>query len=284
VTVLGVHVVAVLNRKGGVGKTASAVNLAAALAGAGQRTLLVDLDPQASASRALAVHAGAALGSTELLRKKGDAQVRYPLPALHRLGVLPADAALAAAQDTVRADPGRGERLRERLGRMRGGSSLAVIDTPPELGGLAGAALRAADAVVVPAAADYLALEALRDVVAAIRGEERRRGSRFAPLLILPTMVEYRRAGSRRALAALHEAFGEQLVAQAAVPRSARFDAAALAGVPVVVSHPESAPAQAYQAAARAILTGIGRRSPGRGGRLKAYAREDARQRLVDPA
>src|SRR5215208_276310 len=116
VTVLGMHVVAVLNRKGGVGKTTSAVNLAAALAGAGQRTVLVDLDPQGSASRALAVHDGAALGSTELLRKKGEPRVRQPLPALHRLGVLPADAGLAAGE-------ARPERLREGLSRMRGSTS-----------------------------------------------------------------------------------------------------------------------------------------------------------------
>jgi chromosome partitioning protein len=284
VKVLGMHVVAVLNRKGGVGKTTSAVNLAAAVAGAGQRTLLVDLDPQGSASRALAVHEGATLGSTELLRRKGEPRVRHPLPALHRLGVLPADAGLAAAERDLDGDPGRESRLRERLGRMRGSASLAVIDTPPELGGLAAAALRAADAVVIPASADYLALEALRQVVAAVRDEERRRGSRLAPLLVLPTMVEPRRAGSRRALAALQEAFGEKLLARSVVPRSARFDGAALAGVPVVVSHPSSAPAQAYASAARELLAGIGRRPSKRGGRLKSFARQDARERLIDPA
>ena len=136
-----------------------------------------------------------------------------------------------------------------------------MLDTPPALGALTGVALQAADAVVVPVAADYLAVETLRATLEGIRAVERDRGSRYRPLAVLPTMVQMRRPGSRAAAALVRERFGD-LVLPDDIPFSARFDSSALAAVPVVAREPSSRPAQAYRVAARA-RAGPARRATG---------------------
>ena len=156
-----------------------------------------------------------------------------------------------------------------------------MLDTPPALGGLNDAALRAADAVLVPAAADYLAAEALRGTLEAVRRVEKARGSRYAPLAILPTFADRRRSGARAAEALLRDQFPD-LVLESSIPVSARFDSAALAGVPVVRRAPARAAAQAYRSAARELLGRLGTRTSAKrkareGVRADRHARGSAR-------
>jgi chromosome partitioning protein len=277
-----VHVVAVVNRKGGVGKTTTAVNVAAALALAGQRTLLVDLDPQGSAGRALAVAADDGHGASGAFTKRPAWEVRYPARAeLYRLGVVAADPELATVEHDLLGDARRRSRLGQHLATQRDHWALAILDTPPGLGGLGEAALRAADGVLVPVGADFLAVDALRSTLAAVRAVERARGEAYRPLAVLATFADERRPGAAAAVALLRDHFPE-LVLDRAVPRSARFDSGALAGVPVVVSAPASEPARAYVAAARALLGSVGRgprRAPKRPD-VKRFARADMRDAL----
>jgi chromosome partitioning protein len=281
------HVVAVVNRKGGVGKTTTAVNVAAALALAGQRTLLIDLDPQGSVARALGMAAvdGDGTGSSAAFRSRGRMQARYAEPPeLFRLGVVVADDALGEEEHDLLGDVAKRARLRRSLDRLRDHWSVVVLDTPPALGGLNDAAMRAADAVLVPAAADYLAVEALRGTLDAVRRVEKARGTRYAPLAILPTFVDARRSGARAAEALLREAFAD-LVLDASVPVSARFDTAALTGVPVVLSAPRTTAAIAYRAAAREVLARMSGKRSASGGRRKAvkgFVRSDMRGALQE--
>jgi chromosome partitioning protein len=275
------QVVAVVNRKGGVGKTTTAVNLAAALALAGQRTLLVDLDPQGSVGRALDIAVADGAGASAGFRGKAAWSVRFPRhEALFRLGVIPSDPGLTAVETELHHAPRRAARLAERLARQEEHWAVAILDTPPALSGLAGAALEAADGLLVPVAADFLAVDALRATLATIREVEKGLGRRFAPLAILPTFVD-RRPAAVAAEALLREQFGE-LVLPVAVPRSARFDSASLAGVPVTVAAPRSPAAAAYTAAADAVLAGLGARQPRTRAAVKGFIHADMRAVLQD--
>jgi chromosome partitioning protein len=237
------RVYALANQKGGVGKTTTAINLAACLAEAGERTLVVDLDPQANATSGLGERAN---GTSSL-----DLLDGIPLPKLAkrtrfaRLDLVASrpELAGAAVELSRRSD---GERyLAEALADAGEGYAFVFVDCPPSLGPLTVNALAAADRVLVPVQAEYYALEGLAQLVSSVELVRARLNPRLALGGVLLTMVDRRTRLAADVAAEVRRHFGE-LVFRTAVPRSVRVAEAPSHGLPVTAYDRASAGADAY--------------------------------------
>lgn len=244
-----------VNQKGGVGKTTTAINLGAYLAHLGQRVLIVDLDPQANATSSLGVDKneprpgtyeamlGLASSSSTLLRNDG-----------WKMWLLPSSPALAGAEVELVEAPQRETRLRNALEGLVSQFDYILIDCPPSLSLLTVNGLAAAqDGVIVPVQCEYLALEGLGQLMQTL---QRMRASLVPELKIrglVMTMFEARTNLSADVVAEVRNYFPDQ-VFHAIIPRSIRLAEAPSRGKPILAHAPESTGAQAYAALAREIL------------------------------
>ena len=248
---------ALANQKGGVGKTTTAVNVAACLAAAGESTLVVDLDPQANATSGLGVR-GAEASSADLLDGAPLETVRLASP-FANLDVVPARPELAAAA----ADLGRrdaAERyLAGALAPARARYAFVFVDCPPSLGPLTVNALAAADRVLVPVQAEYYAMEGLAQLLQTVNLLRSRLNSKLAIAGVLLTMVDSRTRLSADVAAELERHLGE-LLFRARVPRSVRLAEAPSHGLPIIHYDPRSAGADAYWRVASELAERIARR------------------------
>jgi chromosome partitioning protein len=237
------RVYAVANQKGGVGKTTTAVNVAACLAEAGERALVVDLDPQANATSGLGERANGS-SSYDLLDGAPLRELAKPTR-FQNLWLVPAKPDLAgAAVELARREDG--ERfLAESLAGAAGEYGFVFHDCPPSLGPLTVNALAAADRVLVPVQAEYYALEGLSQLLRSVDIIKARLNPRLAIAGILLTMVDARTRLSADVGAELRKHLGE-LVFRTAVPRSVRLAEAPSHGLPAIAYDPRSAGAEAY--------------------------------------
>ena len=236
-------VYALANQKGGVGKTTTAINLAACLAEAGERALVVDLDPQANATSGLGERANGT-SSYDLL--DGVALERLARPTrFANLDLVPAKAELAGAVVEL-ARRGDGERyLASSLAGARETYSFVFLDCPPSLGPLTVNALAAADRVLGPVQAEYYALEGLTQLVHSVNLVRARLNPKLALGGLLLTMVDGRTRLAADVAAEVRRHFGP-LVFRAAVPRSVRLAEAPSHGLPAIAYDRHSAGADAY--------------------------------------
>ena len=216
------RIIAVANQKGGVGKTTTAVNLAAALARTPKRVLLVDLDPQGNATMGSGVdkrELGASI--TDVLL--GEAQVREAIVrGEDGYDLLPGNIDLTAAEIRLMDEPAREARLKQAIEGVRGDYDFVIVDCPPSLSLLTLNALNAADSVLVPMQCEYYALEglsALLDTIDALKG-------RLNPALeiegVLRTMFDVRNNLANAVSAELTNHFGD-LVFRTIIPRNVRL-------------------------------------------------------------
>ena len=237
------RVYAVANQKGGVGKTTTAVNLAACLAEAGERALVVDLDPQANATSGLGERANGT-SSYDLLDGAPLAELAKPTR-FENLWIVPSKPELAgAAVELARREDG--ERfLADALAGAADGYSFVFLDCPPSLGPLTVNALAAADRVLVPVQAEYYALEGLSQLLRSVDIIKARLNPRLAIAGVLLTMTDGRTRLSAQVDAEVRRHLGE-LVFKTSVPRSVRLAEAPSHGLPAIAYDRRSAGAEAY--------------------------------------
>ena len=234
---------ALANQKGGVGKTTTAINLAACLAEAGERALVIDLDPQANATSGLGMRANGS-SSYDLLDGAPLAELAKHTQ-FANLDLVPSKPELAGAvvELAQRAD---GERyLKEALASGSSQYSYVFLDCPPSLGPLTVNALAAADRVLVPVQAEYYALEGLTQLVRSVELVRSRLNPKLALGGLLLTMVDGRTRLAADVVAEVRRHFGP-LVFAATVPRSVRLAEAPSHGLPAIAYDARSAGADAY--------------------------------------
>ena len=236
------RVYAFANQKGGVGKTTTAINLAACLAEAGERALVIDLDPQANATSGLGMRANGT-SSYDLLDGAPLADLVKPT-AFDNLFLVPSKPELAgAAVELSRRDDG--DRYLAQALEHADGFDFVLLDCPPSLGPLTVNALAAADRVIVPVQTEYYALEGLAQLVQSINLIKTRLNPRLEIAGVLLTMADGRTRLSAEVEAEVRRHFGE-LVFTAVVPRSVRVAEAPSHGLPVTHYDRRSRGAEAY--------------------------------------
>jgi chromosome partitioning protein len=238
-------VFAVANQKGGVGKTTTAVNMAACVAEAGYRTLLVDLDPQCNATTALGLPRSLEPNTyTCLLDGQALADAARTC-AIGNLSVVPSTPDLAGATVELPRLPGSEARLRQALEPLRDLYDQIVLDCPPSLGPLAVNALVAADRVIVPVQAEYLALEGLAQFLDTLGLIRRELNPRLQLAGMLLTMFDSRTRLAQDVERELREHFRDQ-VFRTVIPRNIRVSEAPSYGRAVIHHDPHCPGADAY--------------------------------------
>ena len=250
-------IIALVNNKGGVGKTTSAVNLAAGLVAAGRRVLLADLDAQGSASLSLGLtRADLSPGSAEVILDGHPIREAIRPTSVKGLDILPGSMALASADLALSVIAGREVVLKDALTPIRGDYDFTVLDCPPSLGLLTVNALTAADFFIIPVTPDYLSLEGLVNLLEAVERIKKGIGKAAGLLGILLTMADYRLNVTEEISQMIRGYYG-RLVFKAEIRGNVRLKEAPSFGKTIFDYDNGSAGAEAYRQLTKEVLKRI---------------------------
>jgi chromosome partitioning protein len=248
------RVIAVVNQKGGVGKSTTAVNLGAALAEMGNTVLVIDLDPQGNASTGLGIdHASRDITTYQVLTGEvppREAVAETPVPGLW---AIPSTIDLAGAEIELVSQFSRETRLRRSVEELAGSFDFVFLDCPPSLGLLTVNALTAAGELIVPIQCEYYALEGLGQLLRNVRLVQQNLNSRLRLAGILLTMFDPRTRLSEQVVGEVRRYFGQR-VYDAVIPRTVRLSEAPGFGLPITHYDPRSKGAAAYRTLAREVV------------------------------
>jgi chromosome partitioning protein len=248
------RVIALVNQKGGVGKSTTAVNLGAALAVAGRRVLVIDTDPQGNATTGLGINKASLTRDIyhvlmhEIPLEEVVVQTEVP-----NLSIAPATINLAGADIELVAALSRETRLRQALGPVASSYDFVLIDSPPSLGLLTINALTAADDCIIPVQAEFYALEGLAQLTGVIWRVRDALNPALYVSGVLVTMFDGRTRLASEVIRELENYFPEQIF-KTQIPRNVRISEAPSYGKPVILFDQRSRGAQAYLALAREML------------------------------
>lgn len=244
---------AVVNQKGGVGKTTTVVNLGAYLAALGSRVLLVDCDPQANSTGFVGA-APRMEGLYEVLVHGESVGDRIVATGMQGVDLLPSSPELAGVEVELLGQDEPGERLREALGDVEGNYDYIFLDCPPSLGLLTLNALIAADAVLVPVQCEYLALEGLARLLNTVERVRSQSNPRLQIFGLLMTMYDGRTSLSQQVAEEVRRHY-PSLTFETVIPRNVRLSEAPSFGQSILDYDPLSRGAVAYQALAMEVVS-----------------------------
>src|SRR5438132_10433910 len=267
------RVIAIANQKGGVGKSTTAVNLGACLADAGQRVLVVDLDPQGNASTGLGIDQASRKSSTyQVMTSSMDIREAMVPTSVDGLWALPSNIDLAGAEIELVTQFSRESRLAKALDGVRDVFDFILLDCPPSLGLLTVNALTAADELIVPIQCEYYALEGLGQLLKNVRLVQQNVNPKLRLTGIVMTMFDSRTKLADQVVAEVRAYFGSR-VYDSIIPRSVRLAEAPGFGKTILQYDPGSKGAQAYRELAAELVT------KGAGGRVGDRELEGLRRR-----
>ena len=250
------RIMAVANQKGGVGKTTTAVNLAAALADAGYRTLVVDLDPQGNASTGLGINIrDLQLSMYDVIIHDASIDDTIEATSMRNLFVAPASLDLAGAEIELVPAFSRELRLKHALNEVRDEYDYVLIDCPPSLGLLTVNGLAAAAEVLVPIQCEYYALEGLGQLLRNVSLVQRNLNPTLEVSTFVCVMYDARTKLADQVVAEVRDHFGEK-VCRIVIPRTVRLSEAPSYGQPILAFDPRSRGAIAYRELAREVSGG----------------------------
>jgi chromosome partitioning protein len=250
------RVIAIANQKGGVGKTTTAVNLAASLAVAEQRTLLIDGDPQGNATSGIGLSRNEVTQTTYdvLIGESTVEEARHRKVQFPSLDVLPATADLAGAEVELVDRDEREQMMRKAVALVRDDYDYILIDCPPSLGLITVNMLAAADALLIPVQCEYYALEGLSQLLNTVHLIQRNVNPTLGIDGVLLTMYDARLNLSRQVATDAREYFGPK-VFESVIPRNVRLAEAPSFGKPIILYDLASVGAQAYMAVAKELIS-----------------------------
>ncbi|MGE5138344.1 MAG: AAA family ATPase [Rudaea sp.] len=260
------QVIVVANVKGGVGKTTTTVNLAAAFAERGGKVLAIDLDPQGSLTLSFGFQPDEQTRTIVDMLDAKDVPPGLMLETAEGVQVIPANQDLRSFERDLDANPARIFALKHALKPLRARYEFILLDCPANAGPLTGAALAAADKVVVPLTPDYLSFQVSRSLFRIIKEIQKRINPNLQVAGIYLTMYDGRTRHAREILQGLHDTYGSDMPLFSAVVRqSVRLKEAPMAGKSILKYEPQSQASVAYRVIAQEIDEGIGSKLPPRG-------------------